>query len=195
MAAHVERDVTGHLKAVVEELKTSRGEFAKCKEELKECKAEFRELREQRCWHEWKVYGMWDRIQQATEGEWRKVVLRSPPVQTEAGYTVKLLVDINDDEEANAGHLGLYVSFLPGPQDDFLRWPYEGKVTCGIVGVRDLTLDSDSAADADWPVDRLREKPAAGGSNDAWGWTKFTPHAAVRGDCVTFRVKVEPKQQ
>jgi hypothetical protein len=187
MAAHVEGDVTGHLKAVVEEVRTSRGE-------LKECKAELRELREQRGWQEWKVYDMGERIRQATEGEWRRVALLSPPLQTQAGYTVRLLVYINGNEEADAGHLALYAAFSSGQQDHFLRWPYEGKVTFGIVGVRDLTMDSDSAADADWDLE-CRNKPAAGGRNDALGWGNFAPHAAVTGDCVTFRVKVEPKQQ
>jgi hypothetical protein len=131
---------------------------------------------------------------QATEGEWREVVLWSPPVQTRAGYTTQLLVYINGRTEASAGHLSLFVAFSSGPQDDFLRWPFQGKVTIGIVGVKDGTSDSDSAADAHWDLE-CRKKPAAGGRNDALGRVKFVPHAAMTGDCVTFRVKVEPKQE
>jgi TNF receptor-associated factor 4 len=129
----------------------------------------------------------------------------SPPFYTSpGGYKTCICVYANGQNSGKGTHISLYAFLMRGGNDDYLPWPFTGRVTVELLNqlenknhhCEDITFPSDNKASQQVVNE---EKPGHG-----WGLPEYISHSDLghntakncqylKDDCLHFKISVDAK--
>ena len=93
------------------------------------------------------------------------------------GYKMCISVYANGDGDGEDTHVSVFAYLMKGENDDFLQWPFTGKVTLKLLNqLEDKNHHSKTAI---FPSDRNSSKRVVNEerSDFGWGWSKYISHS------------------
>ena len=129
----------------------------------------------------------------------------SPPFYSHhRGYKMCLKMYANDTDDGKGTHLSLFACIMEGEHDDYLVWPFMGKVTMELINWREdkghylKTTDFNSTTDPDNIACCRTYNEAIGRgigheqfiSHSSLSYNSITNTEYLQGDCLRLRVKV-----
>ena len=128
----------------------------------------------------------------------------SPAFYTSSkGYKMCISVDANGDGDGENTHVSVYVYLMKGENDDYLPWPFTGKVTIELLNQLEdrnhhsVSMKYTSDDDSSRVVDEER-------ADTGWGWPKYISHSDLghniakncqylKDDRLHFKISVNAK--
>ena len=106
-------------------------------------------------------------------------VIYSPSFYTSTnGYKMCLRIDANGNSTGKGTHVSVYTCLMAGEYDDYLTWPFTGRVTIKILNQLEDKNHHKKTTTVTFPADddvsqRVVERERGAG----WGYFKFISHA------------------
>ena len=121
------------------------------------------------------------------------------------GYKLCLSVDVNGQGNGQGTHISMFVCLMKGDDDDQLQWPFEHRVTYGMINWKRDEHHVIKTTNFKIAPKQCKERVTSKKSAEmTWGYSKFLPHSSLtdgadikteylHNDCLCLQVlKVEP---
>jgi TNF receptor-associated factor 4 len=119
------------------------------------------------------------------------------------GYKMCICVDANGDEDGEDTHVSVYTYLMKGINDDYLPWPFTGKVIIKLLNQLEdknhhsMSMKITSDDESSRVVDEER-------ADTGWGWDQFISHSDLyhnaaencqylKDDRLHFKIRVTAK--
>ncbi|XP_006816048.1 TNF receptor-associated factor 6-like [Saccoglossus kowalevskii] len=114
------------------------------------------------------------------------------------GYKLCLRVNLNGIDSAHSSHVSLFVHFMQGEWDDFLDWPFSGKITLTILDQNEDTRVRNHISETliAKPALAAFHRPKTNRNHKGFGYMEFAPlrtiHAGhyIKENCLLIKAVV-----
>ena len=129
----------------------------------------------------WKIGRFSHHVQDARNG--KITSLESPPIYTSHEYRFCIHLFPKGVNGGDGRHIGLFVGTMQGEYDDFLEWPFCGRIALTIMDqstdVNDFRHDISDTLMVKRNLGAFQKPTAAGRYSTLYGYAEFAPTALV----------------
>ncbi|KAH9518850.1 TNF receptor-associated factor 6-B [Bulinus truncatus] len=168
-----------------------------------ECEIEDREGRYCDGDYYWRIPEFSQYQMKAISGE--PSMLHSPPFYTSIwGYKMCIRANITSNAPDTSGHyLSLFIHFMQGHNDNFITWPFSGKIVLSIIDQNpdQNLLNHISETLIAKPNLAAFQKPTSYRNHKGFGYIEFTSlltlktNSYLKDDCIIIRAQVYPEHK